>query len=199
MAKTPVRRLKVYAAQFGFHDSVVAAPNQAAALAAWGTRQNLFADGRATVTDDPAAIAAAMAHPEIPLRRAVGSTDPFGLEPGLPDVPDPPRRTRPDLKLVHKAKPAKAVPDLELRDLAEPEPEPEPPPPPDRSRLDAAQAHLADIHRKRLAEEADLKARRAALEADELSARRRWSADRKAAEAEIDRARRAYRAEGGAN
>lgn len=173
-------RLKVYAAQFGFHDSVVAARSQAAALAAWGTRQNLFAEGRATVTADPEAIAAALAHPEVPLRRAVGSTDPFSLEPGLPDVPDPPRRSKPDLKVV-KAAPA---------------PKPQAPPP-DRSALAAAEKALTAINARRLKEESALAQRRAALEADETASRQRWMAERKSAEAELDKARRAYRAAGG--
>lgn len=60
------RKLKVFQAQFGFYDTVVAAPSQAAALRAWGTHQDLFASGAATVTTDEAAIAAALAHPETP-------------------------------------------------------------------------------------------------------------------------------------
>jgi hypothetical protein len=73
--------LKVFQAQFGFYDSVVAASSQAAALRAWGTHQNLFADGQARVTMDEAAVKAALSHPETPLRRAVGSNDGFELEP----------------------------------------------------------------------------------------------------------------------
>jgi hypothetical protein len=53
MAKAPGRKLKVFQAQFGFHDSVVAAPSQTAALRAWGTRQNLFGEGQARLTEDP--------------------------------------------------------------------------------------------------------------------------------------------------
>ncbi|MDR6624517.1 hypothetical protein [Caulobacter segnis] len=173
-------RLKVYAAQFGFHDSVVAARSQAAALAAWGTRQNLFAEGRAKVTDDPEAIAVALAHPEVPLRRAVGSKDPFSLEPGLPDVPEAPKRKAPDPKVV-KAAPAPAPKA----------------PPPDRSKLAAAEKALTAINIRRLDEEAALAERRAALEADEIASRQRWIKDRKAAEAELEKARRAYRAAGG--
>ena len=87
------RRLKVFQAQFGFHDSVVAAPSQAAALRAWGTRQNLFAEGQARLADDPQAVKAARAHPQTPLRRVAGSNDPFELEPtSLPSVPDRPKR-----------------------------------------------------------------------------------------------------------
>jgi len=178
MARAP--RLKVFAAQFGFHDSVVAAPSQAKALEAWGIRQNLFAEGRAAVTDDPDAIAAALAHPGTPLRRAVGSKDPFSLEPGLPDVPAPPKAKRPDLKLVPKAvAPAPA------------------PPPPDRSALEAAEKALAAINARRIEEEAELARRREALEAEEAASRQRWIKDRKAAEANLDKARRAYRLAGG--
>ncbi|RYF99054.1 MAG: cell envelope biogenesis protein TolA, partial [Caulobacteraceae bacterium] len=71
----------MFQAQFGFYDTVVAAPSQAAALRAWGVRQNLFADGTARLTDDSQAVEAALAHPETPLRRAVGSSEPFALEP----------------------------------------------------------------------------------------------------------------------
>ena len=179
MAKTP--RLKVFAAPFGFHDSVVAASSQAKALEAWGIRQNLFAEGRATVSEDAEAIAAALAHPGVPLRRAVGSNEPFSLEPGLPDVPDPPKRKTADLKLVPKAKPP-----------------PEPVrPPPHRSALDAAEKALTAINARRIEDEADLARRREALEAQEAASRQRWIADRKAAEAALEKARRAYRAAGG--
>src|SRR5205085_10312942 len=58
------RKLKVFQAQIGFYDTVVAAPSQAAALRAWGIRQNLFADGLARTTDEPQAVEAALATPE---------------------------------------------------------------------------------------------------------------------------------------
>ncbi|MBI1684098.1 hypothetical protein [Caulobacter hibisci] len=198
MAKAARRRLKVFQAQFGFHDSVVAAPSQAAALAAWGIRQNLFAEGRAKLTDDPDAVVAALAHPEVPLRRAVGSRDPFTLDPGLPDLPAGPKisRAKPNLKLVPKADAARRV--LKPEPEPEPEPEPAPPkPPPDRAPLVAAEQRLAAIEIERTAQAADLQARRDALEAEALAARRAWAKDRKAAQEALDKARRAYRAEGG--
>ena len=80
LPKTPTRKLKVFQAQFGFFDIVLAAPSQAAALRAWGTHRNLFATGDAKVATDEAAIAAALEHPGTPLRRAVGSNEPFALE-----------------------------------------------------------------------------------------------------------------------
>ena len=39
MPKTPTRKLKVFQTQFGFFDTVLAAPSQAAALRAWGTHR----------------------------------------------------------------------------------------------------------------------------------------------------------------
>lgn len=182
MAKAPARRLKVFQAQFGFHDSVVAASSQAAALAAWGTRQNLFAEGRAKVTDDPHAVAAALAHPEVPLRRAVGSNDPFSLDPGLPEAPTGPSLPKPRLKLVAKA----ATP-----------PAPAPRPAPDRAALAAAEQRLTALNTERLAEEAAFQRRREAMEADALAARQRWAKARKAAQDDLAKAQRAYRAQGG--
>ena len=98
MRKPSLRRLKVFAARLGFYDTVVAAPSQAAALRAWGVHRDLFADGDAQPTTDAAAVAAATAHPEIPLKRPVGSTGAFEVDPsGLPKVPAPPSpgRSRP--------------------------------------------------------------------------------------------------------
>src|SRR5580692_9638636 len=130
-----VRKLKVFEAQIGFYDTVVAAPSQAAALRAWGTHQNLFADGQARLAKDKAAVEAALAHPEVLLRRAVGSTDAFALTPtGLPKVPAP-------AKAKGKSK----------REPRKPEP-----PPVDRSKLDAAEAELLRLDEERKTEEAAL-------------------------------------------
>lgn len=180
MARSVVRRLKVYGAQFGFHDSIVAAPNQKAALEAWGIRQNLFAEGNAQIVEDPDAVAAALAHPETPLRRAIGSKEPFSLEPSLPHVPDAPKRKRADLKLVSQEK----------------APAPKHPPP-DRSALTAAETTLTKINERRLAEEDDFQKRRQALEHEEVASRQRWSQERKTAEAALEKARRGYRDAGG--
>ena len=93
----PAKKLKVFQAPFGFYDSVVAVPSQAAALRAWGSHQNLFAEGIAHLVSDEKTIAAALAHPATPLRRAIGSNEPFELEPSArPKVPDLPKaKTRP--------------------------------------------------------------------------------------------------------
>lgn len=176
MAKAPARRLKVYEARFGFHDSVVAAPNQKAALDAWGVRQDLFAEGDARVSEDQAAIEAAQAHPGTPLRRAAGTSDPFGLSPNLPDIPDAVRKPK------AKARAAKPV---------------EPPAPPDRSELDKAEADLAALETRQRDEGADFERRMAALESEMEAARRRWRPERRKAEAAVEEKQRAYRRAGG--
>lgn len=178
MARTASRRLKVYAAQIGFFDTVVAAPNQAEALAAWGVRQNLFAEGRAKVTTEAAAVDAAMAHPNTPLRRAVGSKAAFSLEPDLPEVPDAPQR--PKLKVVPKAK-------------AKPPPGPKP----DRTALARAEKALAAINQRRIDEEADIERRRSELDAEDEASRKRWRKARAEAEKVLARARAAFVEAGG--
>ena len=126
-AKTP--KLKVFQAQFGFFDTVIAVPSQAAALRAWGTHRNVFATGHARLATDQAAIAAALEHPGTLLRRAVGSNDPFRVEPtSLPKAPDL-AAAMPELASAPKAKPKQKL---------EPKAQPVRKPMPDRSRLDAA-------------------------------------------------------------
>lgn len=181
MAKPKGRKLKVFQAQFGFYDTVVAAPSQAAALRAWGTRQNLFASGDAKVVTDEAPIAAATAQPETPLRRAVGSSDPFVLEPtNLPKVPDAPKKA-----------PSKAA--------AKPKPAAPPKPPADRSQLDAAEKGLHALDERRKGEEADFRREADELEARRESAQTAYVAARKAATAKVVDARTAYRKDGGAD
>jgi hypothetical protein len=177
VAKTP--RLKVFQAQFGFYDSVVAASGQAAALRAWGTHQNLFADGQAHVTTDEAAVKAALAHPETPLRRAVGSNDGFAINPArLPKIPDAPKREAASTRAKSK-------------------PKAPPKPPADRSKLDATEATLRTLDEDRKREEAELRLRRDGLDAEIAAAQDTYVRHRRDAAAAIVEARRAYRRAGG--
>jgi hypothetical protein len=180
-SKDPVmRKLKVFQAQLGFYDTVVAAPTQAAALRAWGTHQNLFTDGQARLTDDADAIKVALEHPETPLRRAVGSTDKFAVEPtSLPKIPDAPKK-----KVVAKAKP-----------YAEPPP-PEKPQA-DRGDLDAAEAALKALDEQRKREEANFRQKQETLEAARNAAQDAYVANRKSATAKVIERRQAYRRAGG--
>src|SRR3954468_1496653 len=151
LPKTPTRKLKVFQTQFGFFDTVLAVPSQAAALRVWGTHRNLFATGHAKLATDEAAIAAALEHPGTLLRRAVGSNDPFSIEPtSLPTVPD----------LAAAMPESPSVPEATQKQelTAKPKPKAEPVrrPPADRSRLDAAEAALGELDDRRKQEETDL-------------------------------------------
>jgi hypothetical protein len=172
------KKLKVFQAPFGFYDSVVAVASQAAALRAWGSHQNLFAEGIAHLVTDQKTIAAALAHPETPLRRAIGSSEPFELEPStLPKVPDLPKS---------KAKPKTKKPEPKKR------------PAPDRSKLDAAEAALQTLDDRRRGEEAEFDRQRQELEAKATDAQSSYVEARKTAKTAIEKARRAYDKAGGA-
>ncbi len=177
MAKVSERRLKVFQVHLGFFDTVVAAPSQAAALRAWGTHQNLFADGQARVTDDPQAVEAALAHPEVPLKRATGSTDPFALESvSLPKIPDAPR--------AGKAKPKSAAA-TPLK------------PPADRTVLAAAEEALQQLDGDRKAEEAGFRHRQDALDGERKAAQAKYVARHDTVSRALADARAAYRKAGG--
>ena len=66
-------RLKVFVSSDGMTDYVVATTSRAKALAAWGSRQDLFKSGLARETDDAALVRAATAAPGEVLRRPAGS------------------------------------------------------------------------------------------------------------------------------
>src|SRR3569623_1181065 len=102
-------QLKVFAAPQGFYETVVAVPSQKAALEAWGTRQNLFAEGMARVETDPAAVKAALAHPGQVLRRPAGGAGEF--KPGgsaaavkAPKAPPKPKVEAPTPPTASKAR-----------------------------------------------------------------------------------------------
>jgi colicin import membrane protein len=78
------RKLKTYQTSVGFFDLAVAAPSMAAALRAWGADTNLFQQGFAKETDDPAIVAATLAQPGVVLRRPVGSDGAFSEHAELP-------------------------------------------------------------------------------------------------------------------
>ncbi|HEV7691559.1 MAG TPA: cell envelope biogenesis protein TolA [Hyphomonadaceae bacterium] len=88
--KPMARKLKTYQTSLGFFDLAIAAPSMKAALEAWGADSNLFHQGAAKESDDPAVISAAMAKPGVVLRRPVGSAGSFGEHAELPtDLGDP--------------------------------------------------------------------------------------------------------------
>lgn len=181
MAKAASRRLKVFVAQIGFYDTVVATTSQTAALKAWGTRQNLFAGGQARQIDDPQAVEAATANPEVPLRRLIGTDNPFELKPrGLPVVPDAPKKWADEVHTKRPAPPPKKVKR-----------------PASRSALDKAEAALRQVDDDRKREEAELRTRQEELDAEREATQAAYIDRRKAATASVVAARQAYRKAGG--
>jgi flagellar motility protein MotE (MotC chaperone) len=175
VGKVTSRKLKVFQSQIGFYDTVVAASSRAAALRAWGVHQDLFASGAAHVVTDPKIIEAAIAHPEIPLRRAVGSTEAFSLKPaGLPKVPDRPKKPEAEAKPAVRQQPAA-----------------------DRSKLDKVEAELQNLEERRKAEEAEFRRQQKELERRQEAAQDAYVKEKKRAHALIQTERGAYRKAGG--
>jgi hypothetical protein len=105
-------RLKVFTTQSGFYDLAVAAPSQAAALRAWGIRQNLFATGMANVATDKAVVEAALAAPGVVLKRPLGTRGAFAQDAPLPKVKA--TKTKPKVRANAAARKAAAAADAEL-------------------------------------------------------------------------------------
>ncbi len=156
-------RLKVFITQSGFYDLAVAVPSQAAALGAWGIRQNLFAEGMAKVAVDKAVVAAALAKPGVVLKRPLGTTGAYAEEAPLPKVK------------AAKAKP-KARVDAAARKAAAAA----------KEELERAEQEHADAQQMLETEQAKIAAK---LKAEE----RAWIARRRALEQTGNRARRALR------
>jgi colicin import membrane protein len=90
------RKLKTYQTSSGFFDLAVAAPSMKAAAEAWGSRTNVFKQGFAKETRDPAIVAATMGKPGVVLKRPVGSHGPFTEHAELPtDLPIEKIKARP--------------------------------------------------------------------------------------------------------
>jgi hypothetical protein len=174
------RPLKTFQAHLGFYDTVVAAPSQAGALKAWGSRQNLFRDGSASETKDAQAVTAALAKPGVVLRRPAGSNAPFSENPGLPRVPNLPKKGVPK-KAVATEKPRRAA-----------GPAPAPPPPPSRAPVEAAEKALSETKRDEQRALAALEQRKAALDEEERRTRSEFRARREKAEKALSEARAAY-------
>ena len=169
-------KLKVYATRIGFHDVVVAAPNQKAALAAWDVGENLFAQGAASVSDDPKASAAALAQPGVVLSRAIGETGPYHAEAKAPAA-------APKAARAAKPKKAAAAPEPKARKAR---------PRPDRGPLRAAERALADLDAEARRADQAIQTERRALDAREAGEQRALATRRRRLERERDRLLRVY-------
>ncbi|MBW8857388.1 MAG: cell envelope biogenesis protein TolA, partial [Bradyrhizobium sp.] len=70
------RKLKTFVTESGFFELAVAAPSMKEALRDWGIGVNLFQQGLARQTEDPAIVAAAQSAPGKVLSRPIGSKAP---------------------------------------------------------------------------------------------------------------------------
>lgn len=166
-------RLKVYEAEIdGVHDWIVAAPNQRAALDAFGVHQDLFGQGLARVSDDPGARDQALAAAGAPLRRLKGGKGPF--QPA----------NLGGLDAWTKAADAAAKPGRKAA-------------PPSRARLDKAKAALDDFEREAEADLAELASEREALERREEALRQDQAGRRAQLRQALDKEKAAYRKAGG--
>jgi hypothetical protein len=147
-------RLKVFVTSDGLTDYVVATSSKAKALAAWGIRQDVFKEGAAHETDEPALVKAAQAQPGEVLRRPAGTRETLAkLKPAKAAKPAGP--TKAQLKKV-------ATLEKQLADL-------------DAGHERAAEAlerRRADLDREEEALHARHEAQRAKLEASLHDARR---------------------------
>jgi colicin import membrane protein len=112
------RKLKTYQTSVGFFDLAIAAPSMKAALQAWGAETNLFHQGFAKETGDPAIVAATFAKPGVVLRRPVGSDGAFSEHAALPkELPiDKERTVKP--RATTKEPPAQKDDDKAAREAA---------------------------------------------------------------------------------
>jgi hypothetical protein len=126
MARTA--KLKVYRTPIGFHDAYVAAPSQKAALEAWGSDNNLFAQKVAEIVTDPALTEEPLAHPGVVVKRLRGTA----AEQLAALGPDTPKKARSKEAVEEQPAPEKKPP------------KPKPKPRPDRSKLAQAEQDLVD-------------------------------------------------------
>lgn len=177
------RALKVYCTPSGFSDALVAAPNQTAALKAWGITSNLFAEGLASVITDPELCALALAKPGEVIKRPRGDVAKLMAQPkpasGSKTTSSSPSEP---VKVAVKRKAGQKP--LERR-------------PPDRSALDVAEAAVSATQARLEAQLLDLAKERKELHARESSLRRGAEAELRRLETAREQAQAAYREAGG--
>ena len=153
----------------GFHDAYVATPTKKAALAAWGSKKDLFARGAAEQVTDTALSKAPLASPGIVIKRLRGTV----AEQLAALPPDPVARS----KRPTKEPPPSGTAEGKAAPQRRGKPAPKPKPKPSRAALDAAErarVELADRQQEELTalaeREANLARERRALVTSHSSA-----------------------------
>lgn len=164
-------RLKVFATSNGLTESLIAVSSKAKALEAWGVHQDLFKEGLARETDDPAAVELALARPgEVVTRSAL---DPGALQAALAALPKAKKDKAKSGKAEKKRGPSKEA--LE--------------------RIAKLEGKLADHDRRQQDALEDIARRRAALDDEERQLRGAYAAKRRDLEQRLSAARDALAAE----
>jgi hypothetical protein len=173
-SRKPAGRLKVFMTQIGFHNWLVAASSQKAALAAWDVRENLFAMGSAHVVTDKDCIELAMKTPGIPV--PVDSKHALAKVSKVLRLEDH-RRARKPPATVPAKKPARKKRK------------------PDRSKLDQAEEALTEFRKRSVRERAAIIRAQKALDLKAEELEQELSEEEEQLEAEIETARERYEAE----
>lgn len=174
MAKARTQKLKVFRMPIGFHDAYVAAPSQKAALEAWGTDVNLFAQGIAEQVTDPELMEEALAKPGEVIRKIRGSAAEHVAELGKTERKKAAAPAKDEKAAPKKAKPAK------------------PRPKPSRAELNAAEEALEQAEKKQRKALRKLDEKIQALEHERRELQRKQEAERDKLSNKWDRARSAY-------
>lgn len=164
-------RLKLFRTPIGFHDAYVAAPNQKAALEAWGSHADLFARGIAERVDDPILLAQAAEKPGTVIKRARGTAAEH---------------------LALAAKPMKATPREANGRVIPAKPPAKPRPRPSRKALDLAEQKLDEHRRSLKARIAEMEEERARIRMQIAKLRKQGEEQAVKFEAAVDKARAKY-------
>lgn len=179
------RKLKTFTTSAGFFDLAVATHSMKAALEAWGASANLFHQGFAQATDDPAIVKATTAKPGVVLRRPVGTTEPYREQADLPaDLPAP-AASKTKTKATPSPSPTAAEGRRQEREELTLERERQR----RRAKIEAAEAALDKARRAHDDRRTAIYADRAAVERREEAEEERWRQERERLEAALRQAR----------
>jgi hypothetical protein len=167
-------KLKVFRTPIGFHDAYVAAVSQKAALEAWGSDSNLFAQKTAEIVTDPALTAEPLSKPGIVVKRLRGTAEEqlAALGPARPRV----RKARTEVggRAAASKQPVTAIKSK---------------PRPDRSALGAVEQDLSDLEQRHRSEQTAMRNRETELarqhrELDKMQSEKVGQLEQKRADAE---------------
>ena len=165
------QKLKVFSTPIGFHDALVAAPSQKAALEAWGAGTNLFSQGSAHVVTDPELAKVPLQHPGQVVKVLRGSKAEQLAALGKQKFPEPSKRAKAEV-LSKRSK--------------------ERPPRPSGAAVTKAETALEKLEKRQASQRERLEERRRTVEHELRDLRRRHEREREEAQEELEKARDDY-------